>query len=613
MNGTIRLVLTVALTVVFLASFPASGTSSGAPHVAVAPRPASLGNGVVNYNVPGDVDVDDVATSPDGTFVAGITSGAQVLVFSNSTSGTPAPIATFNVPGSIEASSIAISGPQLTGGPHFIVIGYGNDVAAYNLTLGAGNVDLNSVHPVWAITDFDTLFGLPPSAGKVFVHQVVVSNNGEYIAVMGSFSIESADEVLITYAQNFVTVFGSSYYGRPVNMAIDSGGDWLVAGMTINGADSVMVFETGATPGWQGNYTTFVSSGINGGLLLDVAISGSGDLCYGVTYGGVWIINTATRTENGTPLSSAEVPLTTNSQVSASYSGDQVLISGLGPAGSSPGGAYYFNYSAKNWTEVWSGSFSDPVANATLAATNPDYFAVSTGTNIYWYYYYPGIPSSSTVYYRNATTEGPIHEMALSNNHDTAVVGSGYINGEETGNGGEFTVASDGGIPSPNAPSVSLLIVPSSAGASSASLTVQWVETGTAPISANLLWINLSSVSPSGLLPAVPIFPDLGTFSYTINGLSFATTYCVWIEAQAYGGASSASSSVVCAKTAAVPQSVDPVASLEIGAVGTLSIGVVGFVALTLLTARRKKDRLEPTPMGSGSPPPVYPPPSGGA
>lgn len=614
MSGSIRAALAMTLVLSLLAAMPAQAAALAPPTVVPA-HPAALGDGLANYDVPGDQDVAQVAVSPDGEFVAGITTGGTVLAFTNSTSVNPSPIASLTLPDGTDASTVAISSQQSNGGPHVMVVGFGSEVVAYNLSATSGDVTLTlpgsaggsgSEKPVWAITDWAGLINLPTLATDPFVHQVVISDNATWVGVMAAFHDVSVNDVLITYAENFGATYEnlSYYYGTPVNLGIATGGGLMDAGInTVGDSMEIIVFQ-----GTSGNVGTF-NAFVNAGEMLSDGISGNGALCYAVTYGGIYIINRGTLTTNATSygptIPATNISITSGTDVAPSYWGTSILIGGAG----SPD-AYYYNYSSKVWSDEWHGTFNDNLYNVSLASRAPDYFLVSSGLNVYWFYYYAGMsqdPANSA--YRNATTFGEIHETALSDYHDTAVIGSSYVNGESAPGAGELSIASDGGLPDPATPAVSVEVLSPSPGAPSAGLSVDWSETGTAPISevvlfAKLATPNANSISPPGVSP-------LTGSPYDLNGLSFSTSYCVSVEVWAYGGETHANSSWVCATTAGQPQSVDPVVPFEVASASVLGIGVVGLVALVLLTGRRRRDRLQPAPMGSGGVPPGAPPAGG--
>jgi hypothetical protein len=618
MNRKIAAVLVIALvTSVLVSTAPttAAAPRSVAPPIPLAApsKPSALGDGVGNYQVPGQKDVIDVAVSADGEYVAGITTGAQVIIFTNSTLGVLDPIAVFTTPDGVDPSSVSISGPLSGSGPHVVVFGWAHWVDAFNITSSSSEVDLNDQTPFWAITNFTVAFGLV-DATQPYVHQVLISASGDWIGLQAGYIVgSSTPEVVTAYVEftgvGYSTIVGSSFFGYPINLAMDWGGEWMVAGMNLLGTSAVLVFE--GTRGWVGNFTDFA-----GGQLYSVGMSGNGRLFYGAASNGVYIFNggvapTSPGFKNYT-ISVNNIDVVPGTAVSASYSGDQIVVGGGYSA------AYYFNYT-QSWTETWNATFAAAVANVTVSLTQPNYFAVSTGTNVYWYYFFQGIASGGSAgaeaYYRNWSTPGDIYETAMSANHDTVVIGSAYVGAEQTGAAGEFTVASDGGIPSPGVPTISVTVLGSTPGQSTASLQVSWTEVTNVPIFESLLYINLSSASATGLPP--PINPvRLLSSPQTVGGLGFGTTYCLSITVEAFGGASSASSELVCAKTTGQPLAVDPVQVFEYSATGVLAIGIVGLIALSMLTARRRKDRTEPAPMGSGSPaqgmPPAGPPQMGG-
>lgn len=580
-------------------------------HVALppasSPRPSSSSSdAILNYNVPGDKDVENVATSPDGTLVAAITTGEQVLLFSPGSSGSFGPIAIFTVPSTVNLDAAAIALSDASGSSSAVlVIGYAGIVQAYNVSAAwssASPTNLNSETPAWQVLNFTVEFNIPTDSTPPYVHAVAISDNGQWIVVQAGYALAGQHNAIIAYYDNYQLTFGHTYFGEPVGVDIDAGGDWIIAGMNIGGAaSSLMVFQ--GTHGWIGNFTQF----IGGTGLLSIAIAGSGQLSYGVTYGGIYVVETGTQTLNRT-IGTSNVTVAANGEVSPSYSGSQFVFGG-------DLSAYYFNYTQKSWTEEWSGSFPDQVINVSIAARNPNYFAVSTGNALYYYYVYGGMPQTASADYRTFTTLGDIHQMVLSNSGLTMAVGSTYINGESSGTNGTFSLSVDTGIPTPPAPILVLTPISASAGDTSASIQASWSENWNGPITGQELHVNLSSLSKSGNLPVSPVVVNPGTYQTSLTGLSFGTTYCAYVTVDAYDGATYATSSVVCATTAATPQAVDPVQPYEYAAVGVLGVGVVGLVVLTVMgvtggaaAGGLRRGRKEAPPSGPDS---MAPPPGG--
>lgn len=570
-----------------------------------APRSACSTCTWMNYTT-NPADVVLVASSPDGAYVAAATNDRQVFVFSTNPS-LPAPLGTYTLPAGAGTTTLALSDTSGTGFP-LVLVGWAGP-AAGSTGLSAWNITSSGVFsgaPAWSLNAGS--FVLPHNS-FAWIRQAVISDNGTAIMVMTGFSFSGSSGTNISYYADNQAPQGPNRCGstpalqycwgmnfstdRPVSLSMSVDGTRAVA--AVQGSlPELLIFDTfGQTGLWTAPA---------GGEMYAGAISGNGLMMYMSTSADFYIGNANAGTTNKTIPTSA---LNTPTQISPSLDGSTFLVSSQIPSQAS----YYRWSTGTNWSSLWTLSFpaATPIDNATLSLYDPSYFVISSVSTAQMFYYYAGMPESTSSAYRTISTVGPLRDLAVSSYRGTLVLGSGYI----TGGKDEFTLVTDGGIPTPAAPLVVVQPVSPSPGDSSAALQISWTNPGNVPITRTIVSFELTpGQSTSGSLPATQSFAGIGSSPLTVSGFSFSTNYTVTITVQAYGGASSSTSTPVARSTDNAPAVVDPFLGPEIAAAVLLVVGLLAFVLF------RRRGTVPKELQGAGAPPSNYPsgpaPPQGG-
>ncbi len=591
---------------------------AGAAHVVpakvlgVAPS-VSSGNSVSSYNTTDGSDITQVAVSPDGSYVAAASDDRNVYVFGAITPPSGPwtnPIAILQLPAGSNVTSLAVSDTTAVTGAPLLFVTYASSAGSTGLE--AWNITgstMFSGSPAWKLVPQD--FSLPANA-KPWIRQVAIANDGSAAIVMTSYSLTGQPGINVSYYQSGSQLlkwkYGENFSNYwPVSLSMATDGSRAVAAAMISDATPVLLVF--ATNGYQGQWVP--PTGAGAGRMSQGVISGNGQLMYIVATTGVYIGDAVTLTANYT-IGVTTLPTVT--QLSPSYTGDQILCSG----GS---GSFYFNWSqAHSWTPaVWSVSFPSSVQNGTIAPALPNYFAVSSQTTVSFFYLYNGMPESTTSSYRQVSTTGPLDDLAISATMGTLGIGSGHL----ANKGQEFTLVSDVGIPAPATPGLQMTPVSPSPGDGSASFYFAWTETTVGiPITQVQLTFALTPGSSSGSIPAPPSINVTklgagGSGSVTVGGFSFSTNYTATLVLRAYGGAS-ASPSISAERTTDGPPAVqDPFLVEEVAAIALLVVGLVAFylIAVRGSSPKRSKGGNE-TPSSPAPSPMSYPPqnlpPAGG-
>ncbi len=579
---------------------PTSSASLLSQATSPTPRSACSNCTWTNYTT-NPADVVLVASSPNGAYVAAATNDRRVFVFSTNPS-LPAPLGTYTLPTGAGATTLALSDTSATGSP-LVLVGWAGPGAG-STGLSAWNITTSGVFtgsPAWSLNAGS--FVLPHSS-LAWIRQAVISDDGSVVMVMTGFSFSGSSGTNISYFAHGQTSCGTSSplqycWGmnfstdRPVSLSMSVDGTRAVA--AVQGSlPELLIFDAfGQTGIWTAPA---------GGEMYTGAISGNGLMMYMSTSADFYIGNANTGNTNKTIPTSA---LNTPTQISPSFDGTTFLVSSQIPSQAS----YYRWSTGTNWSSLWTLSFpaATPIDNATLSLYDPSYFVISSVSTAQMFYYYPGMPESTSSAYRTISTVGPLRDLAVSSHRGTLVMGSGYI----TGGKDEFTLVTDGGIPTPAAPIVVMQAVSPSPGDTSASLQISWTNPGNVPITGTIVAFELTpGQSTSGSLPATKSFVGTGSSPLTVSGFSFGTNYTVTITVQAFGGASSATSTPVARSTDNAPAVVDPFLGPEIAAAVLLVVGLLAFVLF------RRRGTVPKELQGAGAPPSNYPsgptPPQGG-
>ncbi|MDE1820645.1 MAG: hypothetical protein KGJ23_01275 [Euryarchaeota archaeon] len=580
-------------------SVGAAPTGSALHHPYVRSATGAV-NSWLNYTTGDNSDITQVAVSPDGSYVAAASDDREVFVFSSASAGPLTPIGTLQLPANTNATSIALTDTAASTGTPLLFVSFAPT------TTVAGPV--KTAAEAWNVSTSGMFSGNPawrdvPTPNSFFwVRQVVASDTGSVAAVLTTYAMSGLQGFDVNYFQTSGSILQWKYMKNssntvPVDLSIDSDGTRVVAAGMISDANPVLLSM--AVNGYIGQYSP--TTGAGAGRLTQGVISPDGTIMFAVTTSGVFPADPDSLTQNQTTIPNTIAPTCT--QVSLSYNGKQVLCAG---------GTHveYFNWSSNNWASAtWKATFASSVGNGSMARYIPNYFGVSFLNNVDLFYLYPGMAQSSSAYYRAMTTIGTINDLALSYWRATVAIGSGHI----ASSGDEFTLATDGGVPTPAAPLVVVTPVTPSPGEGSAKLAVSWYEPNYPPLTSMVLSVSLTpGSSTTGSVPA-PIALALGSTSYTIGGLSFSTNYTVTLTVAAYGGATSATSSPVARTTASAPAVQDPFVPLEVLAVVLLAGGLVVFYLFHRKGTAPKSERGPSAVAPAATYPSAPMPPPGGA
>lgn len=571
---------TIFFALLFLA--PTSGATLPQPsHPA-----ASSGGSVYTYTTPLDSNIEEVAVSPNGEWIAAATDNHYLYVFSppGGSGGPISPSNPIDLPADAISLAVSNTGP---GGNPLVAVAYNGTVAVYNAS---------SPTPWWTYSNFT-------ASGTASVVSLAIDQDGNAVAAVSVVAPPSGTKY---YAYAYLNgsggrqQFWSSYPNAdiPADVSMDVDGSRVAVGITFDGQAFVQLFSS--TGGEPQNWTPLSQNGDSYTIAWG-GVSGNGAAIAEVSESGFSITTSPSEPAAISTLIRA-------SGLSMSYTGCEELVT-YGD------NAYYYNatdpstdacnstrFVSSLWsTWEWNATFSSAVTGA-LAQDNPSYFVIAVSNQLNWYFAYPAMPDSPKAAYRTISVggNGTVDSAAISSGGGVSAVGSTY----SVGTSGEFTLALDSGVPIPSPLTVTPVALASSPGNSTASEEIKW---SAPPVNGfDQIIISVTPLTGGGSI-SVPIVTSYEQTSVIVGGLGFSANYTVTLTFLSYGGYVKVVSPSQVFETTSAPPLQDPFGMLEYVAIGLLIAGIVAYVILVLRFP--KEQEVAPSKSATRAAPPQAVPP----